>query len=320
MLPVKCFKFKFQIYFTDDESAIKPKIEILSDVKLVENFGTLCRVNIRTGAEEGRNDDNHENDLTDYRRSEDEQHSSQEISVRAPYNSDAHYIVEPITSSAAECTYVVQYETDGYTPEFAEKNIDEYANFQSDENLKRVIEAIHQLEKDNEPDKQTVSSMYVQLDDVTQSGDISTTEDFQMDIQAQVNVKTTEPDDDDPCENDIGLLIKVEDELEIPLPAKRCRKTKPELELFLKSCVDGRKRTPVKKTPEQSTPSKGADYIIHIEVEPESSNEIVQSVDLIGKHLFQLIIVYMLVTNSYLTYTQINSKNKKKLKYFYNKN
>lgn len=152
-----------------------------------------------------------------------------------------------------------------YNPEMAEPNTNVYNDFSptDDLNYKRslVIAAIGQLEKSNDeshqhaPENEQIcgQNFDAPMSPSTniQSADITTTDEFLMDIQAEVNVETSHSKANDDCENYVGPTMK---ESEILLRSKRKRKQTREFELFMKELNAKTKSKP--KTPSNIEKSK----------------------------------------------------------------
>lgn len=180
-----------------------------------------------------------------------------------------------ITSSATYIQYDVCTESSNYISGPVETDTNEYSDFtpdvDDDAHHKRslVLAAIGQMENDVGPQEQLDEKNYeqssspplsIQSADITQSGDITTTDDFQMDIQAEVNVETTGNNSKQSSENDDGLILE---DVEIPLPPKRKRKVAPVYESYLKKRrMDGRNRSNVKTTPISASPSNGSTKVV----------------------------------------------------------
>lgn len=128
------------------------------------------------------------------------------------------------------------------------------ANFPSDndEPHEQVPEISHEPNNEqNDDSTQMLESIdnNIQSSDITQSGDVTTTHDVVMDVQAEDTVGAfgSEKNDDHGSKAMKGPML---DESEIPLPRKRVRKMKPELEEYLKGL--NAKKAPPKATPNQS--------------------------------------------------------------------
>lgn len=179
---------------------------------------------------------------------ENEQHFSEE-----EYDDNERYCsvtrlctLQQITSSAT-ATYI-QYgictESGDLIPEMVQTNENVYSDITPDDHKRSlVLEAIGQMENDTGLQEQiceknfdqNTTSTSIQSDDITQSGDITTTADFHMDIQAEVNVETTVTNASDVD----GPMI--------PSRPKRKRKVAPAYESFMKE-QNGRNRSNVKST------------------------------------------------------------------------
>lgn len=159
--------------------------------------------------------------------------------------------------------------------ENAETNTSEFSYFppDNDSHHKRslVRAAIEQMENDAEPPvqttekpreenhEQTSAQLSIQSADITQSGDITTTADFHMDIQAEVDVETAGTNVNYCSENDVGPML---DESDIPSRPKRQRKLKPDYELYLKELANARATSKSSKATPSTEPVKVSKELI----------------------------------------------------------
>lgn len=199
-----------------------------------------------------------------------EQYDNDEI-----YDHITEYTVLETTKSISYVKYDVLTESD------VESSSQLYSD--GDHNRSLILAAITQLEEENETiainearersaelpyeqksdgaNKQTIANTpfeaTVQSDDITQSGDVTTTynNDFLMDIQAEVeivDVETTGAKANDVHENDVDPLL---DEAAIPMQTKRRHKWTTKMELYLK----GLKESHMDENPKLEAESKPSD-------------------------------------------------------------
>lgn len=169
-----------------------------------------------------------------------------------------------ISSSATFIQYGICTENIRYIPETVQMNTNEYSGFTPDEDSQHrrtlVMAAIEQLDNENVSQERIhqknqehgLSPLSIQSDDITQSGDVTTTADFHMDIQAEVNVETTGTKAKECSENDVGPML---DESEIPSRPKRRRKVVPAYASYMERCKGGKNASDVKATPKPTPPS-----------------------------------------------------------------
>lgn len=160
----------------------------------------------------------------------------EEFLLEEPQTDDSIvHSVQQITSTAE-----YQHATGGEMAELDDSNSNSNSQLKLAEAFIQDLEQFSDTAESSSNDQPIDAS---ELNDVTQSGDITTTADFHvdtMDIQAE---ETCGVIANDSGVNDVGPMIEdvPDDTLEdSPLPAKRQRKTNPKLEIYLKGCKDGR--------------------------------------------------------------------------------
>lgn len=164
------------------------------------------------------------------------------------YDTVLQVTMQQYTSSATEYRYIryITAENDVLIPANDEISGNENTEFSpdTDSHHKRslVLAAIEQMATNIEPNVQINEEKYEQCPPQSSSQ----LADFQMDIQAVVNVGTPSTNANDCGENDVGPMLNVS---EIPSRPKRQRKVVPAYELYLKE------RTNARATPKTTTTS-----------------------------------------------------------------